>query len=57
MNDFEVLVETMRTAQRNYFNTRDKYWLEESKKYEKLVDQHINNKRNPKIGFNETQEK
>lgn len=38
MNEFEKLVLKMRTAQKNYFRTRDPRYLQESKQAERAVD-------------------
>lgn len=35
---FYQLVKTMRDAQRNYFATRDRQWLDRSKELERQVD-------------------
>ena len=37
-DEFYNLVESMRTAQKRYFKTRDANYLEESRKLEKAVD-------------------
>lgn len=41
MNEFEQLVLEMRTAQKNYFRTRDKKYLQASKQAEKAVDDYL----------------
>ena len=41
MNEFEQLVLEMRTAQKNYFRTRDKKHLVEAKQAEKAVDDYL----------------
>lgn len=41
MNEFEQLVLEMRTAQKNYFRTRDKKYLVEAKQAEKAVDDYL----------------
>jgi hypothetical protein len=51
MNEFEQLVNKMRIAQKNYFKTRDKYWLKKSKEIESQVDKHIADITNPEINF------
>lgn len=51
MTDFQVLVKEMRTAQKNYFKTREVYWLQESKKLEKRVDTFLENIDAPEIEF------
>lgn len=51
MNDFENLVLEMRVCQTNYFKTRERYWLEQSKHYEKLVDRYFLEKKNPKLNL------
>ena len=38
MNDLYETVVAMREAQKQYFKTRDSYWLNESKKLERAVD-------------------
>ena len=47
MNEFEKLVFEMRKAQREYFKTKQNYWLVRSKDFEKQVDQYISNIINP----------
>lgn len=51
MNEFETLVFNMRAAQRNYFKTRSKYWLTNSKVLESEVDKHLDKINNPEIQF------
>lgn len=51
MNDFELLVNEMRKAQTLYFAKREIYWLQESKRLEKFVDQHLFNIENPQLNF------
>lgn len=46
MNDFEKLVYEMRSAQKEYFRTRNKDTLELSKHLEKRVDEYLINKKN-----------
>jgi hypothetical protein len=41
MNDFEKLVYEMRSAQINYFRTRSKDVLQQSKQLEKRVDEYL----------------
>lgn len=53
MNDFELLVNEMRNAQRIYFAKRKMYWLQKSKELEKQVDQHLFNIDNPQFNFDE----
>ena len=38
VNDFVLKVKMMREAQKNYFATRSREWLTESKRLEKEVD-------------------
>lgn len=45
MNEFEQLVYEMRSAQINYFRTRDKEVLQQSKQLEKKVDEYLINKK------------
>ena len=45
MNDFEKLVYEMRSAQINYFRTRSKEVLEQSKQLEKRVDKYLIDKK------------
>jgi hypothetical protein len=49
MTEFEILVQQMRKAQKDYFATRDKSILEQSKKIEKQVDEYLKNKVEPKL--------
>ena len=46
MNEFEKLVNEMRSAQINYFRTRSKGTLELSKQLEKRVDEYLKEKEN-----------
>ena len=46
-NEFVKLVSDMREAQRNYFKTRDRSWLEKSKALERQVDNQISAMNNP----------
>jgi len=41
IGQFVNLVKKMRTAQQNYFDTREKEWLQKSKAFEKAVDDAI----------------
>lgn len=41
MTEFEKMVMEMRTAQKNYFRTRDKKYLQSSKQAEKAVDDYL----------------
>ena len=41
MSDFEMIVLKMRTAQRNFFRTRDQRYLRESKQLEHSVDSRL----------------
>lgn len=41
MTEFEKMVMEMRTAQKNYFRTRDKKYLQASKQAEKAVDDYL----------------
>lgn len=41
MTEFEKMVLEMRTAQKNYFRTRDKKYLQASKQAEKAVDDYL----------------
>ena len=45
MNEFEKLVDEMRSAQINYFRTRSKEYLQQSKQLEKKVDEYLLNKK------------
>ncbi len=44
MNDFEKLVDEMRSAQINYFRTRSKDVLQQSKQLERRVDEYLREK-------------
>lgn len=44
-DEFQSLVRRMRAAQVNYFKTRARYHLEESKALEKQVDEHLKEKK------------
>lgn len=46
MNEFEKLVYEMRSAQINYFRTRSKEVLQQSKHLEKRVDEYLIDKKN-----------
>lgn len=46
MNEFEKLVYEMRSAQINYFRTRSKEVLQQSKQFEKRVDEYLKAKKN-----------
>lgn len=46
MNEFEKLVYEMRSAQINYFRTRSKEVLQQSKHLEKRVDEYLRDKEN-----------
>ncbi len=46
MNEFEKLVYEMRSAQINYFRTRSKEVLQQSKQLEKRVDEYLIDKKN-----------
>ena len=41
MNDFMALVKEMRQAQKSYFQTRNRDWLDKSKELERQVDKAI----------------
>lgn len=41
MTEFEKMVMRMRTAQKNYFRTRDKKYLQASKQAEKAIDDYL----------------
>ena len=45
MNDFEKLVYDMRCAQINYFRTKSRDVLQQSKQLEKRVDEYLINKK------------
>lgn len=45
MNEFEKLVYEMRSAQINYFRTRSKEALQQSKQLEKRVDEYLIDKK------------
>ena len=45
--EFVKLVADMREAQRNYFKTRDRSWLDKSKALERRVDNQIAAMNNP----------
>jgi hypothetical protein len=45
MNEFEKLVYEMRSAQVNYFRTRNKEVLQQSKQLEKRVDEYLIDKK------------
>ena len=45
MNEFEKLVYEMRSAQINYFRTRSKEVLQQSKLLEKKVDEYLKDKK------------
>lgn len=51
MNDFEKLVFEMRKNQKEYFTHRGQKALQTSKRLEKEVDEHLQNKINPKLGL------
>lgn len=44
MNDFEILVLEIRSAQKEYFRTRSKEILQLSKQLERRVDEYIKDK-------------
>lgn len=44
MNDFEKLVYEMRSAQKEYFRTRSKEILQQSKQLERRVDEYLRDK-------------
>ena len=46
MNEFEKLVYEMRCAQKEYFWTRSKEILQQSKQLEKRVDEYLREKKN-----------
>jgi hypothetical protein len=52
LSEFEKLVEDMRKWQKEYFKHRTDQALQESKKLEKKVDQHIKDKNEPPLYFN-----
>ena len=47
--EFENAVKEMRYLQRQYFKTRDRAILEQSKAAERAVDEYFTNKENPKL--------
>lgn len=49
LTKFEKLVFEMRTAQKQYFKERQMFHLMESKKLEKKVDKHLDDKINPSL--------
>lgn len=49
MNEFEKLVFEMRKAQKNYFKSREVYWLTKSKQFELNVDDYLENINSPKM--------
>lgn len=49
MNEFEKLVYEMRSAQINYFRTRSKEVLQQSKQLEKRVDEYLKEKENRQL--------
>lgn len=49
MNEFEQLVYEMRAAQINYFRTRSKDALKESKQLERKVDEYLIDKKNNQL--------
>lgn len=49
MNEFEELVYEMRSAQINYFRTRSKEVLQQSKKLEKRVDKYLIDKKSDQL--------
>jgi len=54
MTDFELLVKYMRIAQKSYFETRHKDWLQKSKFLELAVDKYLDKRStNQKSMFNE----
>lgn len=46
MNEFEKLVYEMRSAQKEYFRTRSKEVLQQSKQLERRVDEYLMDKKN-----------
>lgn len=46
MNEFEKLVYEMRNAQKEYFRTRSKEVLQQSKQLERRVDEYLRDKEN-----------
>lgn len=46
MNEFEKLVYEMRSAQKEYFRTRSKEVLQQSKQLERRVDEYLKDKKN-----------
>lgn len=49
MNEFEQLVYEMRSAQINYFRTRSKDVLQQSKQLERRVDKYLINKKSDQL--------
>lgn len=49
MNEFEELVYEMRCAQTNYFRTRSKEALHQSKQLEKRVDKYLIDKKSDQL--------
>ena len=49
MNEFEKLVYEMRSAQKEYFRTRSKDVLQQSKQLEKRVDEYLKEKENNQL--------
>lgn len=49
MNEFEKLVYEMRSAQKEYFRTRSKDVLQQSKQLEKRVDEYLKEKENKQL--------
>ena len=47
--EFENIVKEMRYLQKQYFKTRDRAILEQSKASERAVDEYFTNKENPKL--------
>lgn len=45
--EFENKVALMRKAQKEYFKTRDRMWLEDSKRMEREIDAELESRRNP----------
>lgn len=51
MNEFEKLVLKMRNKQKEYFRTRNRTILQESKILESQVDKYLKNIQQPKMNF------
>ena len=49
MNEFKTLVKQMREAQKKYFKTKEKFWLQRAKNLEKQVDTQLTENETPNL--------